>query len=853
MTEQLLGIINSIFAQYTVFIIAYFVALNSIYLLLIVFSFLHIRKQIKEKDVYKMHGLFASNLYNPISILAPAYNEEATVVESVNSLLQLRYPNFEVIVINDGSNDQTLQVLIDKFDLERIERYIPLVLDHKPIRGIYRSRRFSELIVVDKENGRKADALNAGINVCRNDLFCAIDADCVLEPDVLQNMLRCFIEDETTIAVGGIVRVANNCVIEGNEIKEIRMPKSFLARIQVVEYLRAFLFGRVGWDYMDSLLIISGAFGIFDRNAVLRVGGYLHDTVGEDMELVVRMHRYHRENKIPYRVRFLPEPVCWTEVPEDVNVLSRQRNRWHRGLADTIWRHRKMIGNPKYGRLGTFAMPFFLFFELLSPVIELLGYLAVILMVILGVFNSTFAILIFSATVLLGVVLSVASVLCEEYTFRRYTKVKDVLTMVAFAFIENFGYRQVHALWRFKGLVDFLRGNKEWGVMTRKGFGGSTAEEQDKTQPAQVAPVVSVVDGTPEYKIGQKIENFDLYSRRAEQIVGKYAGKQTDDGEYLEDDTFQDAYNRRSWTKTVLPVSVLLGSLLLMGIWINANTGQRLTLTQTDYHQVELSPTLSADISGVRLPLFAYGVLATGSDIHLVTELTSQSAPSYLADISAISDPRVQEGVGQSPPAASSIESSSHILYDGRSLEEVLSRIYQRPTVGHYFISEHLFTSNQRLDHLRSYRTKAATLGFRFFARPTLLSEYSYIAWSVGFGPFSTARQAIHYAMLHDYDIGSIQIINSAVQDLRVFSSQPEEAIYTIHLIHSGSASNQKLYINHLEELGFNNFKRGSSPHFGVYIGAFSSQQEAELIIEHTLSAYGITDAVVLPIKRQHE
>lgn len=460
---------------FSAFVVIYFVLINSIYLVLIGFSFIHIRRQLKEKDVYRLEGLFSSNLYSPISIIAPAFNEEATVVASVKSLLQLRYPNYEVIVVNDGSKDRTIQVLIQEFKLKRVKRYVPLILDHKPIKAIYKSTVYPNLIVVDKENGRKADALNAGINVCRNDLFCAIDADCVLEPDVLQNMLKTFIEDESTIAVGGIIRVANDCVIDGNEIKEIRFPKRFLPRIQVVEYLRAYLFGRVGWDYLDSLLIISGAFGIFDRNAVLKVGGYLHDTVGEDMELVVRLHKYHRENKIPYRVRFLPEPVCWTEVPEDYKVLSRQRNRWQRGLADTLYRHKNMLFNPKYGRLGFFAVPFFFVFELLAPIIELVGWFVFFLTVLLGPINWAFALIFLSAAVLFGMILSIASIVCEEFTFRRYPKMKDIMLMTVFAFLENFGFRQVHMWWRLKGIIDFLKGNKSWGEMTRKGLGNQAA------------------------------------------------------------------------------------------------------------------------------------------------------------------------------------------------------------------------------------------------------------------------------------------------------------------------------------------------------------------------------------------
>ena len=859
MAEYILGVMNSIFAQYTVFIIGYFVALNSIYLLLIIFSFLHIRRQIKEKDVYSMHGLFASNLYNPITILAPAYNEEATVVESVNSLLQLRYPNFEVIVINDGSKDQTLQVLIDEFELERIERYVPLVLDHKPIRGIYRSRRYNELIVVDKENGRKADALNAGINVCRNDLFCAIDADCVLEPDVLQNMLRCFIEDETTIAVGGIVRVANDCVIEGNEIKEIRMPKAFLARIQVVEYLRAFLFGRVGWDYMDSLLIISGAFGIFDRNAVLRVGGYLHDTVGEDMELVVRMHRYHRENNIPYRVRFLPEPVCWTEVPEDVNVLSRQRNRWHRGLADTIWRHRKMMFNPKYGRLGTFAMPFFFLFELLSPIIELIGYIAVILMVVLGLFNPTFAALIFAATVLLGVVLSVSSVLCEEYTFRRYTNVKDVLIMIAFAFIENFGYRQLHALWRFKGLVDFLRGNKEWGSMTRKGFAKQDKKSDEPSAPKVEKATVTVLEGTPEPRVGHKVENVDVYSQKAEEIIKKYARARDNEGVVQEDESFRDAYNRRSWTKTLLPVTVLLASLLGLGIWISVTTGGTLTIEQQSLDQVNVMP--EAVQSAVRIPLFADGRLQSSDHIPRSGRGATTASPDVTGDVSppvSPVPPSPSSVISSSPSASPSdgpVASTPRPTADGPQLpiqssvdlERVLDSIYQRPTLGHYFIGEHLFSSSFRHELLEAYAVRVDRTGYQLFVRPTYSSRFQNISWNVGFGPFPTFREAILYAERHDMSVDDIQIRNFAVQDLRIFRFMPSDARYTILLATFDSEPLQSRYVEHLQTLGFDRLRTGGAPEFHVYTGYFDLQREANLIVEHTLPPLGIHGARVVP------
>lgn len=464
-------------------IIGYFFAINTIYLALVIISFFYIKKQLKEQKVFDLSGIFSTNLYKPVSILAPAFNEEATIIPSVTSLLQLEYPDYEIIVINDGSTDRTLELLKSHFQLKKTDRHVLLMIEHKPIRAIYVSKLYPDLIVVDKENGRKADSLNAGINVSRKDLVCAIDSDSVLESNVLLKLILAFVEDENTIAVGGIIRVANNCQINHGVVETVKIPDSFLGRIQAVEYLRAFLFGRVGWDYLDSLLIISGAFGVFDRDAVLKVGGYLHDTVGEDMELVVRLHRHHRDNNIPYRVKFLPEPVCWTEVPEDWDVLGRQRNRWQRGLADTLWRHRRMLFNPKYGKLAFLSMPFFFFFEMLGPIIELFGFIYFALVFILGMLNSWFTLMFLLAAVMFGLILSVASVLCEEMTFRRYPSIKDVMILSLFAFIENFGYRQIHTYWRFKGLIDFFKGDKQWGVMTRKGFGETSKTEPQKSEP----------------------------------------------------------------------------------------------------------------------------------------------------------------------------------------------------------------------------------------------------------------------------------------------------------------------------------------------------------------------------------
>lgn len=466
-----MSILTNLLYLLNVIVIFYFLFINTAYLFLSVASYFHIRKYKDIDRVFKMTGVYSTNLYKPVSIIAPAYNEEESIINSVNSLLNIKYANFEVVVVNDGSKDNTLNLMIDYFKLEKDDRHCPKYVDHKPIRTIYKSDRYPKLIVVDKENGRKADALNAGINIASKDLICAVDSDSILEADVIIKMLRVFMEDESTVAVGGVIRVANGCTFKNRQIQEVLMPKTYLGRIQAVEYLRAFLFGRVGWDYLNSLLIISGAFGVFDRNAVINVGGYLHDTVGEDMELVLRIHDYHIKNEIPYRVRFIAEPVCWTEVPEDRKTLAVQRNRWHRGLTDTMYRYRHMLFNPKYGRIGMVGMPFFLFAELLSPVIELFGYIFVGVALWFGIINIWFASLFLIVSVVFGMILSVFAVLLEELTTRRYTRIRDIYILIFYALLENVGFRQMHAWWRLKGLVDYLRGNKEWGVMVRKGIG----------------------------------------------------------------------------------------------------------------------------------------------------------------------------------------------------------------------------------------------------------------------------------------------------------------------------------------------------------------------------------------------
>jgi len=451
-------------------VLGYFFLINSTYLILNMVAFFSIKRYIRSVSFKEHLYLFKYGFYKPISIISPAFNEEKSIEESVRALLTLRYPELEIIVVNDGSTDNTLKVLMEKFKLVPIDRTYASKIPTEKIKQIYTSLIYPQLIVVDKENGGKADALNAGVNVAVYPLVAVIDADTLLDPDALLRASYPFIEDEKTVAVGGIVRVVNDCKVIGGRVREVIAPKNLLAVIQVVEYLRAFLFGREGFDSLNGLLIISGAFGLFSRRAVIEVGGYLRDTVGEDMELVLRMHRYYKSKKIPYRITFVPDPVAWTEVPEDLKSLGRQRRRWQKGLMDSLFKNLEMLLNPRFGVVGIFSFPFFFFLEMLGPIIELGGYGVFAVSLYFGAVNKTFAVLFLLLAFIYGILVSIFSLILEELSFSRYKRMRDIFKFLLAAIIENFGYRQLTSIWRFLGIIDFLRGDKSWGKMRRKGF-----------------------------------------------------------------------------------------------------------------------------------------------------------------------------------------------------------------------------------------------------------------------------------------------------------------------------------------------------------------------------------------------
>jgi cellulose synthase/poly-beta-1,6-N-acetylglucosamine synthase-like glycosyltransferase len=465
------GILLTIIWSLNIAFLSYFIAINSNYFILLVISYFSVLRYRRRIQHEQWRRIIQFPLTIPVSIITPAYNEELTIDETVKSLLTLEYPEFEVIVVNDGSKDKTLEKLKTVFNLHPIPADIEEKVPCQKILGFYRSPDNPNLVVVDKINGGKADAQNAGINVSRYPLICVIDADSLIEGGALLRVTQPFLEKPgKVVAVGGIVRVANGCTIEAGRVVRVGLSRAWLPLIQAVEYLRAFLFGRSGWGALRSLLIISGAFGVFRKDVVIAVGGYLRGSLGEDMEMVVRIHRYLREQRREYEMRFLPDPVCWTEVPESLKILGRQRNRWQRGLIESLRIHRRMMLNPRYGIIGMVAFPYFVFFEMLAPLVEMSGYIVVPLSYALGIVDFLFFALFLTIAILIGVILSTGSLVLEELFYRRYPKTSDIARLVIAAFLENFGYRQLTLWWRLVAFWDYFTGKTAWGTMERKGF-----------------------------------------------------------------------------------------------------------------------------------------------------------------------------------------------------------------------------------------------------------------------------------------------------------------------------------------------------------------------------------------------
>ena len=460
-------------------ILGYFTFANAFYGLLLLLASLELRRHLRSIRGESRWRVLGSAAAPRITVLAAAYDEAATIRESLSALLALYYPNLEIIVVNDGSRDPTLETMLEAFELVPILPIYQHQIRTEEVVGLYRSALYPNLLVIDKLNGGKADALNAGLNLASGTLVCALDSDTLIEPDALQRMVRPFLENSDVLAAGGTIRVANDSSVRRGRVVRAGVPRRVLAGIQTVEYLRAFLFGRLGWNRLGGSLIIAGAFGLFRRDALVAARGYTRDSVGEDMEMVLRLRRRAMEHGKVHRVDFIPDPVAWTQVPETLRVLGLQRDRWHRGLADGLWRHRRMMLNPRYGTVGLVAFPYFVFVELLAPLVEALGLLAVIVAALLGAVDLLFAGLFFLLAYGLVLVFSTAAILMDEVSFARERTFADRSRLLGWALLEHLGYRQLTVIWRLRGLWGFLRSSQAWGEMERTAFTPANVPEGD--------------------------------------------------------------------------------------------------------------------------------------------------------------------------------------------------------------------------------------------------------------------------------------------------------------------------------------------------------------------------------------
>jgi len=454
----------------------YYLLSNIIYLGLLIVAISRNVRHHHRRGSFRLELIKASPFTPPITIIVPAHNEERSIISSVGALLGLDYPSLEVIVVNDGSSDNTMQELQEAYGLRMARMLYIADIATAPVRAIYRSSLESRLFVLDKTAaGCKADAVNAGINAASSPYVCVVDADSILEKEsLIRIMTGVFSDPARVVAVGGIVRVLNGSRVVNNQIEQVHLPKQTIEIMQVIEYLRAFLVGREGWATFNMLPIISGAFGIFRTDLVKQVGGFRTHAVGEDLDLVVRMHRRLQEEHHSYHINFIADPTCWTEVPTDLKSLARQRARWHKGLIDTLWSNRDMLFRARYGRVGWFVLPYLWLFECLAPVVEGVGYTTIILAALLGVLSKAFFLQFLLFGYAFATLISIGSVLLEEMTARRYGDWREVTRLLVCCLLEHFPYRLMTMVWRLQGLGEYLRGDLQWGAIKRVGISANS-------------------------------------------------------------------------------------------------------------------------------------------------------------------------------------------------------------------------------------------------------------------------------------------------------------------------------------------------------------------------------------------
>jgi len=454
------------------FIFFFALAIMLSYIALGLYSSISLRKYTRKNSYVNYDDVATSSLSPPVTIIVPAYNEEKTIIDTVKTLIGLHYSNFEAVVVNDGSIDDTFKLMKDTFKLKKVNYYFDYIIPCGKIRGIYKSDlpEYKQITVIDKVNQKsKSDALNAALNVVKNDLVITIDADSVIEPDSIVKLVKPFLEEKKrkVIGTGGVIRIANSCNIENGRIKVINLPSKFLPKLQVLEYTRAFLLGRMAWSELDGLMLISGAMGMFDRKTMVECGGFEVKSIGEDMDMVLKMRAHMAENKRKYIVTYIPDPLCWTQVPSDFKSLSAQRTRWTRGLVDCLAKYRRMMFNPRYGKLGMLGYPFWLIFEWIAPIIALFGILFTVFLIITNSINWPFFLILTIFVYSFSIFLSTWAILYEELTFHKYRKKRDVFKLIGLSIIEPFLY-VLTAWFAVKGNVQYIFAKNKWGKIKRE-------------------------------------------------------------------------------------------------------------------------------------------------------------------------------------------------------------------------------------------------------------------------------------------------------------------------------------------------------------------------------------------------
>ncbi len=452
-------------------ILVYFVVSNAIYTLLMLVSLYAVTMHSKYAARVSRLELLESPVTPPVALIVPAHNEEAGIVQTVLSLLELEYPEKELIVVDDGSTDRTAERLMDRFGLEPADFIYRPRLPAKPPLGFFYNPAHPQLLLVRKEQGGKPDALNVGINMARSPYFCTVDADSIIEQQALLRLIAPVLESRVpTVVSGGVVRIVNGCTVENGKIVALDLPGSWLERCQVVEYIRTFLFGRPGWNFLHATFIASGAFCLLHRESVIGAGGFGTETVTEDIDVIAALHCSLRAKGEPYRMMFATDPICWTEAPKDLRMLARQRRRWQLGLLQTVVKHNHMIFNRRYGMLGMLSMPFHAYIEAVGCLVEALGTVLIPFSFLVGAMPLSLFLLLLFLAVGYGTLLSTGSVLMEEATIRRYPRVKHMVTLMGYALLENLGYRQMMAFFRAQGVIQYFLGRRRWEAVRKRGM-----------------------------------------------------------------------------------------------------------------------------------------------------------------------------------------------------------------------------------------------------------------------------------------------------------------------------------------------------------------------------------------------